>query len=300
MLKLDEMGNERLTLRAGELELDVLPRLGGSIASFDRISGAHRQSLLRNDGGTARHALDAGCFPMVPYVNRIRGGSFACDGRMVHLTANMPGDSSPLHGQGWLRAWEVVEVNAQRASLRYRHAADEWPWDYDAHQQIALDADGLSLTLSCTNRSPERMPCGLGFHPYYPCDEETVIDTQVTSVWTVDAAVLPVANVPAEGRYNLRNRQICGQSLDNGFDGWSGTADICWPAEEVGLRLSSPDAGRFQVYSPASGGLFVAEPVQNANAALNGPQEHWSDLGITLLQQGETSSVRARFELITS
>ena len=142
------------------------------------------------------------------------------------------------------------------------------------------------------------MPCGLRYHPYYPCTADTVLDTLVQSAWTTDAAVLPVDNVPAAGRYDLRNRRICGQSLDNGFDGWGGAASITWPGEAASLRLSSPDAARFQVFSPPQGRLFVGEPVQNANAALNAPQEQWPALGLTLLEQGQSRVLHARFDVV--
>jgi aldose 1-epimerase len=127
-----------------------------------------------------------------------------------------------------------------------------------------------------------------------------LLDAEVASAWTVDTQVLPVDNVPATGRYDLRERRICGQRLDNGFDGWDGTATITWPGERASLRLSSHDAGRFQVYSPATGGLFVAEPVQNANAALNAPQSQWPELGLALLAQGRTASLHARFDVLVA
>lgn len=291
-------GGERLTLCAGELSVDILPALGGSIGKFEWVVGTKRQQLFRGDNGAAHSALDTGCFPMVPYVNRIRGGTFDCDGKTVRLAPNMAGDSSPLHGQGWLGRWTVTDASECHAVMSFVHDAGEWLWNYDAQQHIELDPDGLSVTLSCTNRSPDRMPCGLGLHPYYPCDAETVFDTKVESAWTIDAAVLPVENVPATGRYDLHDRRICGQSLDNGFDGWSGNATIRWPGKEVALRLSSFDAQRLQIYSPEGGGLFVAEPVQQANAALNEPQECWAELGVTLLETGETASISARFSLI--
>ncbi len=294
------MTERRLALRAGALEVQLLPALGGSIVRFDRVAGGRRQPLLRGAGAAIGDVLEASCFPLVPYVNRIRGGSFVCDGRPVTLPPNSPGDPSPMHGQGWRRPWAVVEENEDRATLSFHHAADEWPWEYDAIQRIALDAQGLSLELSCRNLSAERMPCGLGFHPYYPCTSETVLDTLVASAWTIDAAVLPVDNVPATGRYELRSRRICGQALDNGFDGWGGTASITWPGEDASLRLSSPDAGRFQVYSPPEGGLFVAEPVQHANAALNAPQADWPALGLTLLEQGQCRVLHARFDVVLS
>lgn len=35
-----------------------------------------------------------------------------------------------------------------------------------------------------------------------------------------------------------------------------------------------------------NGGLFVAEPVSHANAAMNAPEECWSELGMEILEPG--------------
>lgn len=142
------------------------------------------------------------------------------------------------------------------------------------------------------------MPCGLGQHPYFPCTAATHLDTQVTSVWTVDEDVLPVAKVPAEGRYDLRNRPVCVQNLDNGFGGWGGEARIFDPGAPFSIELSSPDAGFFQLYSPVAGGLFVAEPVTHANAAMNEPEERWEELGLNVLAPGDTMRLAMRMEVI--
>ncbi len=276
----------------------MLPQSGGSVARFDRLAEGARQSLFRGTDCDNASPLEGGCFPLVPFCNRIRDGRFNCNGRIVKLAPNMPPDVSPLHGQGWLAPWQLVSSSSDQAELRFIHPADEWPWSYDARQHFALDPDGLSISLTCRNLSQEPMPCGLGLHPYYPCDGDTRLATQVECAWTVDADVLPVDIMPASGRYDLRDRLICGQGLDNGFGGWSGSARIDWVGASASLRLSTEDADFFQVYSPDSGGLFVAEPVQHANAALNAPQDKWQELGIHLLGQGETRELRVRFEVI--
>jgi aldose 1-epimerase len=242
--------------------------------------------------------LDAACFPLVPFVNRIRGGQFAFRGREVRLAPNMAGDPSPLHGQGWLNAWQVDEQSETRAVISFAHSAGEWPWDYDARQEFALDGGGLSVRLTCRNTGAEPMPCGLGQHPYFPCGPATRIDAEVTHVWTIDALVLPVDRIPADGKYDLRDRLVCGQDLDHGFGGWNGTAamiDPDWPYE---VQLMSPDARFFQLYSPPDGGIFVAEPVTHANAALNAPEEQWAELGLRVLEPGETMSLDMRLEVI--
>ena len=71
--------------------------------------------------------------------------------------------------------------------------------------------------------------------------------------------------------------------------------DPNWPYD---LEMSSPDARFFQLYSPASGGLFVAEPVSHANAALNASEEKWPELGMQVLGPGQSMSLGMRIEVI--
>ena len=287
-----------LKLSAGKLSLELSPSVGGAISAFEWIDGDASRPILRKCHNRLEKVLDAASFPLVPYVNRIRGGRFSFRGREVTIAPNMAGDPSPLHGQGWLNPWTVEVREEARAVLSFTHPAGEWPWAYEARQQFELDDGGLSLTLECRNTSDEPMPCGLGQHPYFPCGPQTRIDTHVTDVWTIDEHVLPVEKVPAAGRYGLRDRLVCGQGLDHGFGGWGGKARLSDPDWPYQIRLSSPDAHFFQLYSPPEGGICVAEPVTHANAALNAPEAEWPGLGMKVLEPGETIRLAMRLEVI--
>ena len=287
-----------VTLTAGKLRLLLNPSVGGSISAFEWIEKDSVRPILRACHTPCENVLDASSFPLVPYVNRVRGGCFTFRGREVRLRPNMAGDPSPLHGQGWLSPWTIEAAEERRALLRFDHAPGEWPWSYEARQEFVLDEAAYSVRLSCRNTSHEPMPCGLGLHPYFPCGVETRIDTGVTSAWTIDEHVLPVEKVPAEGRYDLVNRLACGQGLDNGFGGWSGEAQMTDPRWPFRLRLASPGAKFFQLYSPREGGIFVAEPVTHANAALNAPEQQWPDLGLRVLEPGEEMGLDMRLEVI--
>lgn len=287
-----------VTIASGKLRLELNPSVGGSISAFEWMGGASPRPILRKCHNRNENVLDASSFPLVPYVNRIRGGCFTFRGQVVRLKPNMAGDPSPLHGQGWLNPWTVEHSHESAALLTYVHGAGGWPWDYEARQELALDERGLSARLTCHNTSAEPMPCGLGFHPYFPCGPQTRLDTHVTHAWTIDEHVLPVEEVPAEGRFDLRNRLVCGQTLDNGFGGWRGSARMTDPDWPYSLEMSSPEARFFQLYSPSDGGIFVAEPVTHANAALNAPEQHWPELGMRVLGPGEQMSLDMRLEVI--
>ena len=292
------MPSDTLTLSSPHLELQLSPSIGGAISRLAYLAAGNATSILRDSHTPLENVLEAASFPLVPYVNRVRDGSFTFRGRTIAMIPNMAGDPSPLHGQGWLNPWNVEEASESRALLSYRHEPDEWPWSYEARQEFRIEGAVLRIGLTCRNTSGEPMPCGLGQHPYFPCGRETKLDTRVSHAWTVDKQVLPVERVPAEGRYDLRKRLVCGQDLDNGFDRWDGLAWIGDPGLPYELLLSSVSAGFFQLYSPSEGGIFVAEPVTHANAALNAPESEWPELGMRVLQPGKEMSLDMQIEVV--
>lgn len=286
-----------LVLRSGNLELELSPSIGGAIRGFRALGNGAPIALMRECHSHETSVLGAACFPLVPYVNRIRDGCFTFRGQTVTIAPNLAGDVSPLHGQGWLGAWSVASSGEAEAVLHFQHPAGEWPWTYEASQRFVLDPRGLDAELSCTNRSDTPMPCGLGFHPYFPCSNETMLDTQVACAWEIDENVLPTAKAPATGRFDLSQRRVCGQSLDHGFGGWSGRATVTDTAAGTRITMSSPDAHFFQLYSPPQGGIFVIEPVTHANAALNAPESEWAELGMRVLAPGEIMTLHMRIDV---
>ncbi len=286
-----------VTLEAGPLRLVLCPAIGGSIASVEHSDGDRRLPILRGCRTALTNVLEAGSFPLVPYVNRIRDGQFTFRGQTVSLQPNMAGDPSPLHGQGWLDAWRVIAASQHEAIFEYEHVSGEWPWSYRAEQRFRLDETSVEIILGCRNLSPDPMPCGLGQHPYFLCSPDTRIRTRVEHVWTIDEQVLPLEKIAAAGHYDLADRAVCALGLDHGFGGWGGSADISDPDWPFDITMSSPDAAFFQLYSPPGGGLFVAEPVTHANAALNADEEQWAELGMRILLPGEEMTLSMRLAI---
>src|SRR5689334_10328583 len=127
-----------LTLASGRLRLELSPSIGGAISAFEWTASQAPRSILRKCHSPLEKVLDASSFPLVPYVNRIRDGRFTFRGREVRIAPNMPGDPSPLHGQGWLNPWRVEASSGSAAVLSYHHEAGEWPWAYEARQEFTL------------------------------------------------------------------------------------------------------------------------------------------------------------------
>ena len=73
---------ERVELHSGKLELALSPSVGGSIGRFDWIGDDDRPTpVMRGCHSGSTNVLEAACFPLVPFVNRIRASRFTFRGR---------------------------------------------------------------------------------------------------------------------------------------------------------------------------------------------------------------------------
>ena len=121
-----------LTAHGWSLTLD--PARGGAVT---RLSHAGRD-VLRPAGPGSGPPLDTGCFALLPFANRIDRGRFRHQGREVNLPALDAFAPHALHGEGWLRPWQVDREDRDEISLVCRHTAADWPWDWVARQTVSL------------------------------------------------------------------------------------------------------------------------------------------------------------------
>lgn len=148
-------------LRAGRLELALAPAAGGRIAQLrfdgmDWLVGA-------DEGGPATIAW--GCYPMVPWAGRVRGGQFDFDGRTCALPLNF--GAHAIHGVGFSRPWQLDALGADHAALSLTLPGDAyWPFGGTATQSVRLQGNTLRLDLS-VQAGEQAMPAVLGWHPWF-------------------------------------------------------------------------------------------------------------------------------------
>jgi aldose 1-epimerase len=290
-----------ITLRSGPLGVVLAPLVGGAIARFWSEMTGPAMELLRPASDLALARRDPwamGCFPLVPWSNRIRDGRFVFGPRSVSLPSSRPQDRHALHGHGFQTAWTVTSAGPAEAVLEYRHAPGAWPWAYRAAHRIFLTPTSLELELTLSNESDAAMPAGLGWHPYFPRTAGTTLTARVTGLWQTDAEVLPVACVaPTPDGDPGRGLLVDRVALDNAFVGWDGRAVVAWPERGVRLRLGTRGPlGTLVVYTPPGESFFCAEPVSHITDAFNLAAAGRTDTGMLTLAPGE--SVRASLALV--
>ncbi len=230
------------------------PELGGSLLSLS-VDGV---DLLRRAPSKPRHVLEAACFPLVPFANRIGHGRMIMNGREVVLPPDPAAAPHAHHGHGWRRPWRLVKKTEEAAELAFRHNPDEWPWAYVATQRVALVDGGAEIVLSVTNLSDEDMPAGLGLHPYFVRREADTIEMGALRMVVSSRDGIPIAEAPIDpGEKPLSGAD----GLDNLLLDESGRARLRLGGVRCDMNASG--AVGFHVYVPEREKFFCVEPVSH-------------------------------------
>ncbi len=168
-----------LSLRAGNYTARVAPSAGGRLASLDWTDNERKVALLVpwDEKPFEPDAWPkAGAFPMIPFANRLPPDGIFFDGKQVSPLHGPNGFAQ--HGLAHRREWQLRESGEDFALLQLEHRTDSnWPWNFTATQSFRLSAQGLLLTISVLNNSPETMPLSIGWHPYHPIESNVAAES---------------------------------------------------------------------------------------------------------------------------
>lgn len=289
-----------VTLASGPIAAVVEPSFGGRISAF-RHCGTDLFAPIPDDGSRDLDApASGGCFPLVPWSNRIRDARLTLEGEAFDLTVTEKPAGHAIHGHGLRRIWEAERDGA---TLRMHYAneagAQGWPWPYRAAQVVTVDERGMTVTLSVENAGAGAMPVGLGFHPYFPRMASTRVVLPVETAWPpVQAEKFPTSGgqpVPVE--LDLRRPSPVPLGLDQGFGGWSRSAEIAWPDRSLALAITGEGPlDHVIVYTPEHRDYFCIEPVTHAIDAANMAENQGVEgTGHAMLAAGAEMSVTLRF-----
>lgn len=195
-----------LRIGEGDLQVEVAPQAGGRIAQIHKDGVA--QLVGPDDGWPA--AIAWGCYPMLPWVGRIRHGRFAFGGRQWQVPANMGGHA--IHGVSMWMPWQVDAHDARSIDMTLQLPRDaRWPFGGRARQRIEVEGPGrLALGLSLRAVAGP-MPVAMGWHPWFRKPER--LEFHPSAIYPRDAegiATLPTV-APTPGPWDdcfLNTREV--------------------------------------------------------------------------------------------
>ena len=251
-----------MTLRLSHQDMvcELRPDLGGSIAGL-WLGGV---PVLRSTPGAQLHSVRAsGCYPLVPFSNRIAQAKLVWNGTSHPLVRNFNDEPHAIHGVGWQRAWTVLDQTDTTALISYEHRPDShWPFAFDVSQAFALQGHSLQVSLSITNQSAQAAPVGLGWHPYFVKRPGSHLRFAATGVWEMGEDKLPTVRRAAPGL----DSDCQALRIDNCFDGWDGQAHLTDTLLHTRIEANLQ---HLVVYTHADLDMVAIEPVSHVNNALH-------------------------------
>ncbi len=272
------------------MRCEVSAQLGAAIAGL----WYNDNPVLRS---TPAHALSqvrlSGCFPLVPFSNRVGHARLLWNGTSHPLVSNFAPEPHAIHGVAWMRPWQVLEADDHFALLSFEHRADaSWPFDFDCSQAFLLGPDALEVTLSATNQSDLPAPFGLGWHPYFVKRAQSRLRFEAAGRWEMGPDKLPIERSTSSGIDSL-----CSDlDIDHCFDGWRGA--VVLQDSEMTVRLHS-SLDYLVVFTNSERDFVAIEPVSHVNNAVNmagADTALMQRLGVRIVQPGQSHSATMRIE----
>ncbi|UDL86971.1 aldose 1-epimerase [Mesorhizobium sp. PAMC28654] len=283
-------------LKAGALEVELVPQIGGSVSSL-RWCGIDLMRRLSDHDREAGNVLGVAMFPMMPYANRIAGNTFDFAAERWRVLPNNPPEIFNVHGSGWQHAWTVTEAGAGNATLSLDVTARTEPYSYRATQAFTASQEGLSVTMTLTNSGPVSMPFGFGLHPWFDRDPDVTLQFEARRFYLEEPGGVsgdPIT-LPPELDF-AEARPLPGGWRNNDYGGWGGEATLRFPSRGAGLRIKAdPVFKHLMLYADPTKPYFCVEPQTNASGAFNRGRWADSDEGAIVLAPGENAAGTVSF-----
>lgn len=291
--------NTILTLNNGAARAELIPSLGGRIASCvlpkaDQpndvpVAVLHPFPTMETQ---VEHWAKGGIYPLVPYWGRIANSTLHFAGTNHALTPYPDAVPHTLHGIAQRRSWQVQAHAESSATLTYQHTGDDhWPWPFEATLTVELHRSYLRVRLALKNTSEEAFPGGVGFHPYLPSSALSELQFRAPCMWeaTTDYLALRQATVPTDANFSA-GRVLGDVPFTGLYQHWQSPLSLKDVDGSQLMLSASENLDHLVVHRPAGMPYVCIEPVSHTADAFNLHARHVPATGTRILAPGEVMS----------
>ena len=239
---------EQIEISSGD-QRAVVVEVGGGLRRYtaggrELVDGYGADEMCRSARGQV----------LIPWPNRIEGGSYEFDGHSHQLSIDKPDEQTAVHGLVRWAAWTVGERRADSVVMQHGlHPRPGYPFALALSIEYALSSRGLTVTTTATNVGGDVCPYACGAHPYLTLGttrvDSLVLKVPARTVLTSDERGLPVGTLSVENtEYDFRRpRPLAATKLDNCFtdldrdDDGLARVELHDPEYETALALWSDD-----------------------------------------------------------
>lgn len=257
-----------LFLKCGDYNATIEPKNGGLVSSLRwRDIDLLYSPIARPQSSNGIHFY--GCWPLVPFANRAFEGMLRFNGKDIQLPLN--DINSTMHGFGWQNAWEVETQTAISIIMTHESGTGFAPYNYKATQTIELNEQGALFLLDVQNLGETALPYGIGFHPWFNCDERTRLSAKAEAIMDLGAGYRPVGKTVLNEVIDFSQAKLVktGQEIAINYLGWDGVAKLDYP-DSHSIMIEASDTLRAPVFwTPINADFICFEPQSHASGAVS-------------------------------
>lgn len=196
----------------------VAVEVGGGLRSYDQAGVPVVDGYAEDAMVTAARGQ-----PLLPWPNRLHGGSYTWDGESHPVPMDEPEKGNALHGLCRFRNWVVGEQSSDSVTLTLRlHPSPPYPFALDLAIRYALTGEGLLVETTATNVGDRAAPYAQGAHPYITVGElldEALLTVPARRWLPTDDDQIPTGTQQVDGTaFDFREpRRIAELKIDHAF-----------------------------------------------------------------------------------
>jgi aldose 1-epimerase len=199
----------------------------------------------------------AGCYPLMPFSNRVRDGVLHAGGERIVLE-RLPGQAHALHGYAQFFVWEALEHAPARLTMAYRHPAGRG---------------------------------GIGLHPYF---QARAVRARAGLEWRHNGDEMAMSAHARPPGYRHRRD---GATRTDFLARWDGRALLDGDdGRRLKLRAGSK-LSHLVVHEAAGRDYLCVEPVSHVCDAFNLAAAGHADTGLVMLEPGHAIEARISFAI---
>ncbi|MBP2386513.1 aldose 1-epimerase family protein [Paeniglutamicibacter kerguelensis] len=181
----------------GRSQRATVTETGGTLRALS-VDGI---SLVQDYPADSAAPFSAG-WNLVPWPNRVAGGTWTHEGTTQRLPINEPERGHALHGLLADAAYRLVEQTPASLTLAADLRPQEgYPFELSTSVRYELHQDGLRVTHRLTNIGQRKAPVAVGTHPYLRLGEvpteELKLVINADSHLEVDGVLIPTGEITA-------------------------------------------------------------------------------------------------------
>ena len=301
-----DASGEQVTIESGPLSLTVVTAGGGlrelTYGDWHVLDGYARDEVAPGAAGQ----------PLIPWPNRLAGGSYEFGGMTYNVPWNEPSKRNAVHGFARWMTWRVERHEQSRARLSLvMYPRQGYPFVLRVVIDYKISRRGVTVATTARNLGRTALPYAAGFHPYLSTGATSIDDCLLevpAATWlTTDRRQIPTGHAPVAGtRYDFRAlRRIGAARLDTAFTDLRRDAD-----GRVRIRLSDARGSRrVALWMDESFGhvmVFTGDTLSDGSRRRRGlavepmtaaPNAFRSGDGLRILEPGESFESRWGIEV---